>query len=82
MLQVQACTEMLEDGECAFCVQVVQIDAAKTLEKDPAKHGAHSEDPFTILYDPGWQASQLVPSGPLYPMLQMHIILKALRAAE
>jgi hypothetical protein len=56
VLHLQASTEILEGGECEFLVQVVQMDAAKTLEKDPARHGAHAEDPLIALYDPGWQA--------------------------
>lgn len=48
--------------------------AAKDIEYFPAMQFAHMEDPRVFLYVPRIQATHEPPSGPVYPVLQMHAV--------
>ena len=48
----------------------------------PCEHSEHSTEPFTSLYDPAMHAAHCIPSGPVYPLLQVQLINIELPSAE
>ena len=48
----------------------------------PCTHGEHAIEPLTPLYVPTGQAEQTPPSSPVYPTLQMQLLLFLLPGSE
>ena len=48
--------------------------AADAVLYFPAGHSAHGAKPFTSLYVPAMHAAHALPSGPVYPLLQVQLV--------
>ena len=47
---------------------------AVSAEYLPLEHSEHGAEPFTSLYVPAMHAAHAVPSGPVYPLLQVQLV--------
>ena len=48
----------------------------------PCEHSEHGAEPFTSLYVPAMHASHCIPSGPVYPLLQVQLVTIGLPSGE
>eukprot|EP00961_Rhodomonas_salina_P167012 2250532-Rhodomonas_salina.1 len=61
---------------------VKHADPAVTFRYVPASQGSHGAEPLPGLYSPGEHSKHFVPSGPVYPMLQMQSVISSLPKGE
>jgi hypothetical protein len=47
---------------------------AVSAEYLPSEQGEHGAEPFTSLYFPAMHPAHAVPSGPVYPLLQVQLV--------
>ncbi len=83
MLQTQSAFALLLMGDwldVGHARQVAAAVAASTVEYWSAKQFVHEAEPVDVLYLPGTHATQL-PSLPVYPALQMQLVMDTLPVA-
>jgi hypothetical protein len=75
LLQVQLVSSPLPAPEYVFVGQALHAwfeNCPVVLEYFPCVHSVQGAEPFAALYVPELHASQVPPSGPVYPFSQMH----------
>ena len=53
-----------------------------SVEYLPCEHSEHGAEPFTSLYVPAMHAAHCIPSGPVYPLLQVQLVSIELPSGE
>ena len=60
--------------------------ASDVADKDvlylPSPQSEHGAEPFTSLYVPAMHAAHCIPSGPVYPLLQVQLVSIELPSGE
>ena len=77
LLQVQLVSSPLPAPENACAGQSLHVDSeiwAVSAEYVPLEHRVHGAEPFTSLYVPAMHAAHCIPSGPVYPLLQVQLV--------
>jgi len=72
-------------GASEFGVQVSHVDTAEaptTTENVPDSQLSHTASPGKVLYFPASQCTQIVPSEPVAPALQVHLVSRPLASGE
>lgn len=80
-LQMQSLTLLLPTGDevCAgHDLQVASEISPVPAEYLPREHALHADEPTTSLYVPASQAPHARPSGPVYPRLQVQLVMTLL----
>ena len=77
LLQLQLVSTPLPAPENACAGQSLHVDSeiwAVSAEYVPLEHRVHGAEPFTSLYVPAMHAAHCIPSGPVYPLLQVQLV--------
>ena len=85
LLQVQLVSCLLPTRENVCAGQSLHVDSeiwAVSAEYVPLEHSEHGAEPFTSLYVPATQAAHCIPSGPVYPLLQVQLVSIELPSGE
>ena len=84
-LQTQSKAASLPAGANEFVVHaehVLSSIAPRASEYLPSVHREHGAEPFTSLYVPAVHAAHCIPSGPVYPLLQVQLVCIELPPSE
>ena len=76
---------MLPTPENVCAGQSLHVDSeiwAVSVEYLPSEHSEHGAEPFTSLYVPAMHAAHCIPSGPVYPLLQVQLVSIELPSGE
>ena len=85
LLQVQLTCAMLPSPEKVCDGQLLHVDSEISpisAEYLPSVHREHGAEPFTSLYVPAVHAAHCIPSGPVYPLLQVQLVSIELPSGE
>ena len=80
MQSVNAGLPAIEKVSAGHCAQVDASISPVPVEYLPASQSEQATEPFTSLYVPATHASQELPSGPVYPELQLQFVMALLPA--
>ena len=85
LLQVQWVCCLLPTPEYVCAGQSMHVDSeisAMAVLYWPCEHSEHGAEPFTSLYVPAMHAAHCIPSGPVYPLLQVQLVSIELPSGE
>ena len=85
MLHVQLISMELPSAECVYAGHWMHVDSSilpVSVEYLPCEHREQGAEPFTSLYVPAMHAVHFMPSGPVYPRLQVQFDLTTLPLPE